>query len=331
MAVDSPFYVERSGDDQALAVIRRLGVTLYIDGERQVGKSSLLMRVLAAAETSGKRTVTVDCQGLSQNILGDEDRFYRWFCVQLAQELDLEDDLDRHWERYRKGGNSSCCTQYLKHQILAQVSEPVVIALDEVEMLIDAPFKSQFFGMLRSWHNRRAHDQPMKRVDLVLISSTEPHQLIENLNQSPFNVGEKIKMEDFTPGQVADLNQRHGSPFDAAHLEQLATLLGGHPFLVRQALYWVASGRQTAAELLAMATREQGAFGEHLRHLRLRLDRRPELQLAEGMKLIVNGSGHRVPKAVAVRLEAAGLVRAETKTAEPRCELYRLYFRESLG
>jgi len=91
----------------------------------------------------------------------------------------------------------------------------------------------------------------------------------------------------------------------------------------------VASGRKTIAELLDTATKEDGVFGDHLRYHRLRLEQRSDL--IDGLRQIVWGRGQQVPKSVAVRLEAAGLVKSETATAVPRCELYRLYFRESLG
>jgi len=336
MRPDSPFCVERSGDAALLRALTQtdqrqgLGATLSITGSRQVGKSSLVVRGLVAAEKVGKATVLVDFQQCDRAILGNEDDFYRWFCGQLAQELVLEDNLETHWQKYRKGGNNSCCTQYLKRQILTQVSQPLVIALDEVEMLLDSPFRSQFFGLVRSWHNRRALDPDLRRVDWVLVSSTEPNQLIADLNQSPFNVAENIEMKDFTLGQVKELNDRHGLPFSLMEEPKLYDLTGGHPFLVRQALYWVATGQQTAGELLATATEEKGAFGEHLRHHRSRLDQRPELGLKEGMKLVVQGKGDRVEKSVVLRLEAAGLVRSHNREAEPRCELYRLYFQEVL-
>ncbi|HEY8208281.1 MAG TPA: TIR domain-containing protein [Myxococcaceae bacterium] len=63
MDVESPLYVRRSADDVALAAIARKGQTLNIKGPRQVGKSSLLMRVIGAAAAAGKRVAYVDFQG----------------------------------------------------------------------------------------------------------------------------------------------------------------------------------------------------------------------------------------------------------------------------
>ena len=110
-----------------------------------------------------------------------------------------------------------------------------------METIFETAFRDDFFGMLRSWHNSRA--TPIwRQLDLVLVTSTEPYQLMGNLNQSPFNVGTQIELMDFTPEQVADLNHRHGSPLHPDQIPECMTLFGGQPYLVRRALYLVASG-----------------------------------------------------------------------------------------
>jgi hypothetical protein len=124
--------------------------------------------------------------------------------------------------------------------------------MDEVDRVFDTNFRNDFFGMLRSWHNSRAIYSSLDTLDLVLVTSTEPYQLIDDLNQSPFNVGQIIELEDFTPEQVAELNRRHNFPFDANSLQQLLRLLGGHPYLVRKALYLVASDKSLQQSYLPM-------------------------------------------------------------------------------
>jgi hypothetical protein len=59
MDAESQFYVERAGDAIALMTIQRQGVTLTIKGPRQMGKSSLLMRVMDAAIKAEKQTNNV--------------------------------------------------------------------------------------------------------------------------------------------------------------------------------------------------------------------------------------------------------------------------------
>src|SRR5262249_4630794 len=116
-----------------------------------------------------------------------------------------------------------------------------------------------------------------KRLDLVLVTSTEPYQFVANLNQSPFNVGCIIDLEDLTAAQVADLNARHGAPLNADEEGRLMTLIGGQPYLARRAFYLLATGQLAAADLFARAADDHGPFGDHLRYHLFRLHERPEL------------------------------------------------------
>ena len=77
---------------------------------------------------------------------------------------------------------------------------PVVWGLDEVDRLSNCAYKNDFFGLLRSWHNFR-----WAPFTIVLAYAAEAHLLIPDLNQSPFNVGTRLTLEDFTFEQVADL------------------------------------------------------------------------------------------------------------------------------
>lgn len=327
MEVASPLYVRRRADDIALAAIERTGQTVSIKGARQVGKSSLLMRVIDAAIQNGKRVVFLDFQGLDSSSLVDADVFFRRFCQELASILELNAPLDPHWDPSL--GNLQRCSRFMEKEILKAVKEPVVLALDEVERLFDAPFRSDFFGMLRSWHGKRALPTApaWKKLDLVLATSTEPKLFIENLNQSPFNVGERIELSEFTPAEVTQLNQLHGSVLTPEEEQRLWALVGGQPYLVRRALHLIASRQISAAELLAHLDLEGGPFGDHLRHLFFLLTGREAL--LNGLREVL-GQGTCRDARVFDRLRGAGLVRPDGDRVVPRCELYARYFRKHL-
>ena len=175
-----------------------------------MGKSSLLMRIVDAATRQGKRVALLDFQLFEKAALTDANTFFRQFCFWLTLEMGVEDRLDDYWPAPL--GNTQRCTRYIGRHLLPNLGSPLVLALDEVETIFDTAFRDDFFGMLRSWHNSRAGSPIWKRLDLALVTSTEPYQLIGNLNQSPFNVGTQIELTDFTLEQVANLNHRHGAP-----------------------------------------------------------------------------------------------------------------------
>lgn len=136
-----------------------------------------------------------------------------------------------------------------------------------------------------------------------------------------------VEPEDFTPEQVAQLNRRHNLPFDANSLQQLFRLLGGHPYLVRKALYLVACGQITPTELFTNATAASRPFGDHLRRLLSLLY--DKLELIQGLQLVI--SQNVCPNMqIFWRLRGAGLVRASGQSALPRCQLYAEYFWENL-
>ena len=190
MDPESRFYIKREEDRRALAAIKRQGVTITIKAPRQVGKSSLLLQIIAAATKLGKQVAFLDFQMFDKSALSNADLFFRQFCVWLTDELDLPNRVADYWEPSL--GNSQRCTRYMRHYILKEIDRPLVLAMDEVDSVFDTDFRSDFFGMLRSWHNSRASKAIWKQLDLALVTSTEPYLLIENLNQSPFNVGTRF-------------------------------------------------------------------------------------------------------------------------------------------
>ncbi|WP_242041447.1 AAA-like domain-containing protein [Leptolyngbya sp. FACHB-261] len=326
MDPESAFYVARpSADPLALETIAQQGVTITIKGPRQMGKSSLLIRTIGAAVEAGKRVAFLDFQLFDQAALADAGLFFRRFSTWLTRKLRLTNRIEEYWASGL--GHSQCCTDYLECYLLEELASPLVLAMDEVESVLDTDFHTDFFGMLRSWHNNRAITPIWKRLDLVLVTSTEPYQLIENLNQSPFNVGQVIELEDFTLAQVADLNLRHGQPLNLEQERQLMTLLGGHPYLVRRALYLVASQQITVADLFTNATADRGPLGDHLSYHLFRLHERREL--VQGLLQVIRNQTC-PDERVFFRLRGAGLVRRQNQRTVPRCQLYAEYFREHL-
>jgi hypothetical protein len=150
MDAESRFYVERSTDAVALRTIDRAGgVTITIKGPRQMGKSSLLIRTKARAEEAGKRVAYLDFQLFDRSALQDADRFYRQFCEWITDELELENHVAEYWESPL--GNSLRCSRYMSRQFLKTLVSPLVLVMDEVETVLDTNFRSDFFGMLRTW------------------------------------------------------------------------------------------------------------------------------------------------------------------------------------
>jgi hypothetical protein len=329
MDTQSAFYVVRDADATVMrAVSQKQGTTVTIKGARQMGKSSLLMRGMGAALAAGKRVAYLSFQEFDTATFSNPELFFQRFCSSLSDQLELENQVEAYWRKPM--GSSQRCGMYMSGHILRSLDVPLVLGLDEVETLFEIPFGTDFFGMLRSWHNNRAlPTTPVwKKLSIVLVTSTEPFLFIKNLTQSPFNVGQTVELGDFTPEQVAELNRRHGSPLGPKQEQELFALLGGHPYLMRKALYLVTSGRMRVEDLFTKAAEDLGPFGDHLRHLLFRLGSQP--QLKGGLREVLQRNAC-PDEGVFIRLRSAGLVRQEASSVLPRCELYRRYFRERLN
>jgi len=332
---NSPFYVERRADGELLDQILSEGTTTAVKGPRQYGKSSLLARAHKAAKTRGLRSFYLDFQLVTPEKWESLDTLLFYLAGRFARGLRARLKPETLWNP-NLGGIENL-TDYLGTAILSEPEAsgdgdpdpPILILLDEVDAIFDRPYKRHFFGMVRGWHNQRAIEDEWVRLNLVLGHSTEPQLWIDDINQSPFNVARAIRMEPFNREQVADLNQRHGDPLrGAAEVDGLLEFVGGHPYLVRQALYAMASRRWSLTQLKKEALADNGPFGDHLRLFLWRL--RHNGALIDALRQAIH-DGEIQEELAFERLKAAGLVRGATRLeARPSFALYDLYFRRHL-
>jgi DNA-binding SARP family transcriptional activator len=328
--VGSRFYVEREADRQFEAAVERRDMIVLVKGARQVGKTSLLARGLHQARQAGHHVALTHFQMFNESHLESPDAFLRALAMSLADQLDLDELPPDTWDP-RRGPNPSF-RRYVRREILGALDRPLVWGLDEVDRIFDCPYSSEVFGLFRSWHDERALDSggPWMGLSVVMCYSTEAHLFIKNANQSPFNVGTRLGLDDFTREQVADLNDRHGSPLrDSGELERFNRLLNGHPFLVRQALHTMASQSTPLPALEARACDEEWIFGPHLRRIVSLLSR--EVVLREEVARLLNGQPLLQPDSF-FRLRSAGIVGdGQATDRRLRCLLYDQYLGQHLS
>ncbi|MGH9847852.1 MAG: AAA-like domain-containing protein, partial [Blastocatellia bacterium] len=235
--LDSRFYIERETDKEFQAAVERQNSIVLVKGARQVGKTSLLARSLQQARAAGARVALTDFQLLNASHLASVESLLRMLAKSLADQLDLTVSPDQIWDADL--GPSMNFTRYVRREVLGSSDAPLVWGLDEVDRLFTCPFGSEVFGLFRSWHNARSLDPagPWPRLTLAMAYATEAHLFITDIHQSPFNVGTRLVLEDFTREQVAELNHRYGSPLGEAEVERYFRLVGGHPYLVRCGLH----------------------------------------------------------------------------------------------
>jgi serine/threonine protein kinase len=320
------FYIERQADGQVRREVSKAGTTTTIRASRQTGKSSLLVRGVSHARQKGAKIINLDFQRIDADRLAAPDLFLRDLAESIVRKLRLDvSEVENFWSGSL--GPQDKLTYLMEDYVLPESEAPIVLALDEVDRLLQTPFHSDFFALLRSWHNSRALEEQWDRFNLVMVISTEPFLLIADVNQSPFNVGLKIYLEDFNEAQVRDLNERHGWPVSETDFPQLLKLLGGQPYLTRKALYTLAVEHLAWDELMQTATLDHGPFGDHLRRHQWLLRNEPDLRTT--LKQIINQEKGADEMAV-FRLLQSGLVKGSGDVYICRCDLYRMYFKDKL-
>lgn len=330
----SSFYVVRPTDEEFHAAIARRDSIVLVKGPRQVGKTSLLARGLQQAREAGAQVVLTHFQTLSGADFDSSETLLLALAETLAEQVDLKVLPADVWDA-RRSPNLNF-RRFMRREVLGshaqRASTPLVWGLDEVDRLFSCSFGSEIFGLFRAWHDERAlePDGPWGNLTLAMAYSTEAHLFITDLNQSPFNVGTRLELSDFTLAQVADLNRRYGSPLrDEGELARHRELVGGHPYLVRRSLHEMAAHATPLSVLEARAGANEWIFGEHLRRVLVLMRREPDL--CEAMRAVLQGGPCPTDERF-YRLRGAGVLTGDSAgEAEPRCGLYAKFLAQHLA
>ncbi|MEG4204679.1 AAA-like domain-containing protein [Microcoleus sp. Pol7_A1] len=329
--IASRFYIDRPPiESRCYETIAQPGALIRIKAPRQMGKTSLMARILHHAEMQGSRTVALSFQLANRRIFANSDTFLQWFCASIGQELGMLEQLPKCWELADLIGSNQCCKAYFEQYLLSESSKPLTLGLDESDRLFESPeIADDFFGLLRALHEEAKRRDIWKKFRLIVVHSTEVYIPLD-VNKSPFNVGLPIELLEFDSQQVQDLAARHGINWSATEVAEMMALVGGHPYLVRLAMYRIARQDVTLNHLLKSATTEAGIYSDHLRRHLWNLEKYPEL--IEAMREVSSGQKPvRLRLELAFKLNSMGLVKQEGNYCSARCNLYDEYFRDRLG
>lgn len=325
---DSPFYVVRPADAEFAAAIARRESIILVTGPRQVGKTSLLARGLQQAREAGARVIVTDLAKLNAAHLESAQTLLMAFAEMIVEQLELDVEPAQIWDTRR--GPDVAFQSFLRCEVLgmseAGAEGAIVWGMDEVDRLFDCDFGSEIFGLFRSWHNERCLDPvaPWSRLTLAMAYATEAQLFITDLNKSPFNVGTRLPLEDFTMEQVVDLNRRYGWPMKSVgEVARYYGLVGGQPYLVRCGLAEMATHGTDIAAFEARAANDDWIFGDHLQRLRALIA--GDSALCEAVRGVLRGEPSPTPMSFH-RLRSAGLLAGTSgQDARMRCPVYAEY------
>jgi uncharacterized protein YkwD len=199
-----------------------------------MGKSSLMARTAHHLRARGLKTVEARLRALSP---ASPDQWYRDILGYIARDLSLSVEIDAWWRSHEGLGAPQRFSDFLRDVVLEEVEWPVVIFVDDVEATLGLDVRDDFFAAIRATYNARANDPIYNRLTFVLLGSATPLDLIQDRNRTPFNIGRRIALREFTPGDVtplcAGLELRHPEHAGAI-LTRIFYWTGGQPYLTHK-------------------------------------------------------------------------------------------------
>jgi hypothetical protein len=323
-----PSYIEREEDNIVVAALARGDSVVRIRGVRQVGKTSLLARIVDRTRKAGVRSVITDFRELSDEDLKSSKAFFLWLGSRIAEAFELDKHPDNVWnDRVTSNTNFK---NYLEKQVLGTIRDSLLLVMEGVDRLFDCCFGSDVFSLFRFFNEARVYGtEPWKRLTLVLGHAKDPSLFVENLNKSPFNVGTEVCLGDFTDKEVDKLNAIRGYPLkNGKELKNFCRLVGGHPYLTNRGLYEMIQHYKVYATLNSRnleksAVPYEGLFKVHLNQMLDEIRKDPELLKA--VRAILRGKPCPTSESFD-RLRASGVMKGDSRSnAQFRCELYKIY------
>jgi len=327
-------YIEREPyESQCYEFLAKPGALIRIKAPEEMGKTTLLTRVLSRVNQQDYKTRTLSFELADCTILNDLRQFSRWFCASVAKKLELPNNLDDYWDDIF--GCNSNTTAYFQDYLLPKIDSSLVLALDNVDRVFEhQAIADDFCRLLRGWYDsaRRSdrNSAIWNKLRLIIAHSTEVYSALD-VNHSPLsNVGFVIELAELTPEQVQNLAELHELNWQASQVNQLMAMVGGHPYLVKLTLDYICRQNMTLDYLLQIAPTEAGIFRDHLRKHLGTLKQHPELAAAF-YEVAIATEPVQISSEQVFKLHSLGLVKLQGNQVTPRCNLYRQYFPERLG
>ena len=248
-------YVRREADERLLKFAQAehssCGIC-YILAPRQSGKTSLMNQ----ADYQLRERNTVCLQVLLQELgtFDSEVKFYFNLLRRICQELlkinefninrlleNLMETLDKVWYQNPDVQPAIRFKEFLIEEVLAKISQKVMIFIDEIQSLMVWQLQNPFIGLLKSLSEIR-NEPDLKKLAFVLLGVAKPSDLVTNYIYA-FNFGEQIELSYLT-GACEPL-QRGLEPVTsdpARVLQAILSWTGGQPFLTQILCNLVAKG-----------------------------------------------------------------------------------------
>ncbi|HEU5402739.1 MAG TPA: AAA-like domain-containing protein, partial [Terriglobales bacterium] len=225
-------YVTRQADRELYEALQS-GMFAYVLTSRQMGKSSLMVRTARQFRSEGNLVAVVDMTALGQNATVEQWYFTLTECI--ARQLGSPSDK---WEPLWNSAERSAFQHWVQfiEQLVERSKHRIIIFIDEIDLVQTLPFSTdEFFAAIRQFYNRRPIEPKFERLTFCLLGVAAPSDLIRDPRLTPFNIGVRIELTDFSIDEAAVLASGLGDGSQAeARFRRVLYWTGGHPYLTQR-------------------------------------------------------------------------------------------------
>ncbi|MFN6565249.1 MAG: AAA-like domain-containing protein [Nostoc sp. ChiSLP01] len=228
-------YVNREADDELNEALLQ-GKFCYVLNSRQSGKSSLRVRTMSRLGEAGVECASIDLSSINIQTATQEN-WYADLIVKLIDSFALHVDFKGWWEQNQLNSPLLRFSNFLTKILLAEISENIVIFIDEIDSVLSLNFPTDdFFAFIRSCYNERVDNPQYNRLTFCLLGVASPTSLIQDKNRTPFNIGKAISLKGFQLHEVEPLEKGLFSKFNKPHaiMQEILQWTGGQPFLTQK-------------------------------------------------------------------------------------------------
>jgi WD40 repeat protein len=280
---DSPNYVVRQADKDFYAALSQ-GEFCYVLNSRQVGKSSLRVRVMERLLAEGNICRFIDLSQMGTNLTAEQ--WYGDVAKGLVKGLPLNQNIQfKTWWQEQQGSPVQQLQELIEEILLPQIESPIIVFIDEIDTVLSQNFSlDDFFALIRFFYNCRADNPIYKKLTFALLGVATPSDLMRDRNRTPFNIGIAIDLEGFQPHEVAPLTQGLIGKVDDPDqvMREILDWTGGQPFLTQKLCHLVVKAENFRSVEWIVRNQILGNWGtndnpQHLGTIRHRLTHNEDL------------------------------------------------------
>ncbi|MDZ8139695.1 MAG: AAA-like domain-containing protein [Nostoc sp. DedQUE04] len=228
-------YVKREADDELKEALLQ-GKFCYVLNSRQSGKSSLRVRTMSRLSEAGVERASIDLSSINIQTATQEN-WYADLIVKLIDSFALDVDFKAWWEQNQLNSPLLRFSNFLTKILLAEISENIVIFIDEIDSVLSLNFPTDdFFAFIRSCYNERVDNPQYNRLTFCLLGVASPTSLIQDKNRTPFNIGKAISLKGFQLHEAEPLEKGLQGKFNnpQAVIQEILQWTEGQPFLTQK-------------------------------------------------------------------------------------------------